>query len=119
MSSSLATKKHHEAHLAATLKRQVRELQADVSKKKEEIDLLKGNIRNTKTYETEQEIQIYMEECLRLRASLEEVIKSKDTFADPRELELIEQSFKQRDDTINQLKQKSQSLEDQLAEKED
>lgn len=31
-----------------------------------------------------------MEECIRLRSSLEEVIKSKDTFADPRELEIIE-----------------------------
>jgi len=61
------TKKHYETHLSATLKRQVRELQSDVNKKKEEIDLLKGNIRNTKTYETEQEIQIYMEECIRLR----------------------------------------------------
>jgi hypothetical protein len=53
MANSAATRKHVETHLASTLKRQVRELQAELSKKKEEIDLLKGNIRNTKTYETE------------------------------------------------------------------
>ena len=45
--------------------------------------MLKRNLKNTRTNETEVEIKLYMEECLRLRASLEEVIKSKDTFADP------------------------------------
>jgi len=31
----------------------------------------------------EGEIKSYMEECMRLRFQLEEVIRSKDTFADP------------------------------------
>jgi len=39
------------------------------------------------------EVQLYMEECARLRHQLEEVIKSKDTFADPEELKIIEQKF--------------------------
>ena len=51
--------------------------------KRDEVELLKRNIKNTRTHETEIEIKIYMDECMRLRNNLEEVIKSKDTFADP------------------------------------
>ena len=43
---------------------------------------------------------MYMDECVRLRSNLEEVIKSKDTFADPQELKIMIQrtyiSFKLR-----------------------
>ena len=44
-------------------------------------------------HEIEVEIKLYMEECARLRSQLEEVIKSKDTFADPQELKIIEEKF--------------------------
>jgi len=53
---------------------------------------------------------MYMDECIRLRSNLEEVIKSKDTFADPQELKIIEQKFQQRDIVIGQLQTESQSL---------
>ena len=46
-----------------------------------------------------------MEECARLRQKLEEVIKSKDTFADPQELKIIEQKFQQRDLVISQIQE--------------
>jgi len=54
---------------------------------------LKRNIRSSRLQEMEIEVQLYMEECARLRHQLEEVIKSKDTFADPEELKIIEQKF--------------------------
>jgi hypothetical protein len=38
-------------------------------------------------------MKMYMDECSRLRAQLEEVIRSKDTFADPEELKIIEDKF--------------------------
>jgi len=41
-----------------------------------------------------------MEECTRLRQQLEEVIKSKDTFADPEELKLIESRFASQEQVI-------------------
>lgn len=82
-----------ETHLTNNLKRKVRELQGEISQRKEEVELLKRNIKNTKTHETEIEIKLYMDECIRLRSQLEEVIKSKDTFADPQELKIIEQKF--------------------------
>ena len=44
-----------------------------------------------------------MEECARLRHQLEEVIRSKDTFADPQELKIIEEKFQQRDAVIAQM----------------
>ena len=79
-----------DSHLVTNLKRKVREQQQELSMRKEEVELLKRNIKNTRTHETEIEIKLYMDECLRLRSQLEEVIKSKDTFADPQELKIIE-----------------------------
>jgi TolA-binding protein len=79
----LMGKRQPETHLTTNLKRKVRELQGEVGQRKEEVELLKRNIKNTKTHETEIEIKLYMDECMRLRTQLEEVIKSKDTFADP------------------------------------
>ena len=49
----------------------------------DDMDRLKKNIKSTRLSEVEAEIKLYMEECARLRLQLEEVIKSKDTFADP------------------------------------
>lgn len=36
---------------------------------------------------------MYMDECTRLRHQVEEVIKSKDAFADPQEIKIIEEKF--------------------------
>ena len=64
-----------------------------MAQKAEEIELYKKNIKSTKITELEVEMKMYMDECTRLRHQLEEVIKSKDTFADPEELKLIEEKF--------------------------
>lgn len=77
-------------HLILNLKRKVREQHLELQVKNDEVELLKRNIKNTRTHETELEIKTYMDECVRLRNNLEEVIKSKDTFADPQELKIIE-----------------------------
>lgn len=79
------------------LKRRIRDQQLEIQRRNDEVELLKRNIKNTKTHEQELEIKTYMDECVRLRSNLEEVIKSKDTFADPQELKIIEQKFQQRD----------------------
>ena len=65
------------------LKRKIRDLKGENDKKVVEIEALKKNIRCTRLTEIEVEIKMYMEECARLRQQLEEVIASKDTFADP------------------------------------
>jgi len=49
------------------------------------------------------ELKAYADECKRLRVQLEEVIRSKDTFADPEELKIIEEKFQQKDMLINQM----------------
>ena len=54
---------------------------------------MKRNIKSTKLSEIEIELKFYMDECTRLRNQLEDVIKSKDTFADPEEIKLIEEKF--------------------------
>lgn len=75
------------------LKRKIRDLKAENERKVSEVEALKKNIRCTRLSEIEVEIKMYMEECARLRNQLEEVIASKDTFADPQELKIIEEKF--------------------------
>jgi hypothetical protein len=48
----------------------------------------------------EVEMKLYVDECARLREQLEEVIRSKDTFADPQEVRAIEERFHQQDNAI-------------------
>ena len=57
-----------------SLKKQIRELKYEVAKRDEELEVLRKNIKNTRTQEFEQEIQSYHEECLRLRKVMEELI---------------------------------------------
>jgi len=82
-----------ETHLVINLKRKIKELQNEKQMSEDEVAALKRNIRSTRLTEIEVEVKLYMEECARLRHQLEEVIKSKDTFADPQELKIIEEKF--------------------------
>ena len=58
-----------------SLKKQIREFKYEATKKDEELEILRKNIKNTRTKELEQEILAYHEECLRLRQMMEDVIK--------------------------------------------
>jgi uncharacterized protein YlxW (UPF0749 family) len=84
-----------ESHLATNLKRKIRELQGEVTSKNNEVEALKRHIKSTKIAEIEIEMKLYIDECTRLRTQLEEVIRSKDTFADPQEVRIIEERFQQ------------------------
>ena len=54
---------------------------------------MKRSMKTSKNQEMDVELRSYIEECQRLRGQLEEIIKSKDTFADPEELKMIEDRF--------------------------
>lgn len=58
-----------------SLKKQIRELKFEVVKRDEELEVLRKNIRNTRTIEFEQELQQYNEECQRLRGIVEELLQ--------------------------------------------
>ena len=90
-----------EGHLAMNLKRKIRELQTVVLQRQEEAEILRRNVKNTKMAEMEIEMKMYADECTRLRHQLEEVIRSKDAFADPEELKAIEMRFAQQEALIN------------------
>ena len=61
-----------------SLKKQVKELKADVNKKDEELLLIKKNMKQTRIFELENEIKVYKDELLRMRYLCEQVIsKSK------------------------------------------
>jgi hypothetical protein len=65
---------------------------------------LKRHIKSTKLAEIEIEMKLYIDECTRLRSQLEEVIRSKDTFADPQEVRIIEERFQQQEILIGELR---------------
>jgi hypothetical protein len=71
---------------------------------------LKKHIKSTKIAEIEVEMKLYIDECARLRQQLEEVIKSKDTFADPQEVRIIEERFQQQEMAINNLRIENNDL---------
>lgn len=60
-------KNNESHHLVVNLKRKVRDQQIELQQKYSEVELLKRNIKNTRTHETELEIKVYMDECVRLR----------------------------------------------------
>jgi hypothetical protein len=55
-------------------------------------------------------MKMYIDECTRLRHQLEEVIMSKDRFADPEEVKAIEEKFNQQDNLINNMKNENNDL---------
>jgi len=56
-----------DTHLVINLKRKVRDLQTENTKRVDEIENLKRNIKGTRQSELEIEVKLYMEECVRLR----------------------------------------------------
>ena len=103
-----------QTHLVMNLKRKIRDVNLECARRNEEIEALRKNIRSTRQQEIEVEVKMYIEECARLRQQLEEVIKSKDTFADPQELKIIEEKFQQRDQIIQTMQVQNEQLQQQL-----
>jgi Ca2+-binding EF-hand superfamily protein len=65
-------------HLVTSLKHSVKELRQELQHKEDEVALLKRNLRSTKLGELEVEIQVYMDECTRLRHHLEEMLRQRE-----------------------------------------
>lgn len=109
-SNSQQAKLKIESHLATNLKRKIRELQGEVTSKTNEVEALKRHIKSTKIAEIEIEMKLYIDECTRLRTQLEEVIRSKDTFADPQEVRIIEERFQQQEMVIAGLRNENNEI---------
>jgi hypothetical protein len=87
-----------------SLKKQIKELKADLLKKDEESENFRRNIKLTKVNELEVQIKTYQDECLRLRGVLDNVIRSKDPVSkNPQQLQQLESMMQQKDQLINQL----------------
>jgi hypothetical protein len=50
-----------------SLKKQVKELKADVNRKDDELLMIKKNMKQTRIFELENEIKVYKDELLRMR----------------------------------------------------
>lgn len=100
------------------MKRQVKELKAEISARDEEILSYKKNFKNTKINELDIELRSYMDECLRLKHLLEDTVRSKDPLADPDQLSKIEEQFQQQNTVINNLHNENQELQNMIAHKD-
>lgn len=69
----------HPNHLIVNLKNIIKDLKTQVSEKTTEVDLLKKNLKSSKINEMEIEMKAYIDEDIRLRHHLEEILKFRDT----------------------------------------
>lgn len=67
-------KRKFESYLTTSLKKQIKELKGVTKDKDLEIGELRKNIKITRMQEMDWELRTYMDECVRLRAQLEEIM---------------------------------------------
>ena len=121
------TKKKLDNFLCTSLKRQIRDLRGELDAKQGEVNSLKKNIKSTKTHELEVgtrthpqiELKAYMDECVRLRHVLEELVRSRDPLADPDEVARIEEQFQQQQALLDGVKKENFELAEAYAIKEE
>ena len=58
-----------------SLKKQIRELKYEVVHREEELEVLRKNMKITKSKEQEAELAMFRDECVRLRGLVEELIQ--------------------------------------------
>lgn len=59
-----------------SLKKQIKEMRLDVTKRDEELEVLRKSIKITKLQEQDTEIKTYKDECTRLRHMLEDLMQA-------------------------------------------
>ena len=90
------------------LKRKIREQQALLGQKQEELESVRRNMRSTKLAELEAELKMYADESQRLRSQLEDVLRSRE--ADPEQMRAVEQRFQQQEALLAQLRNENTTL---------
>ena len=97
---------HKYIRLVSSLKQNIKEIKQDIKNKEEELQKLRKNLRSSKLNELEIEIQTYVDECVRLKHSMEELMKRKgqDT------LQSISEDTKYQNHIISNLKREKQDL---------
>ena len=65
-----------------SLKKQVKELKTELTKREEELVQATKNIKNTKFYEMDQEMKLYKDELIRMRYLLEQAYSGNDGLSD-------------------------------------
>lgn len=81
---------HHfaESFIVSQLKKNNRDLKLEVQEKDRLIEQLKRNIKMSKSNEIEIELTVYIEECLRLRTQLEQVLVEKTAIEQQQEMNM-------------------------------
>jgi hypothetical protein len=65
----------NETFLVMSLKKQLKELKFDLSKKDEDLENVRKSLKNTRQQEIDVEIKTYIDECQRLRQLLSDMLR--------------------------------------------
>ena len=101
--------------LVSSLKQNIKEIKQESKTKEEELTKLKKNMRSSKISELEIEIQTYMDECVRLKHSMEELMRRKL----PETSLLAVEDAKYQSSIISNLKKEKQELLIAISELQD
>jgi paraquat-inducible protein B len=88
----------------------LRESKHELEKCQAELKDLKRSLKATRLEEFEIEMKLYVDECTRLKHMLEEVMRSKDPFSDPEQVQKIEQQFQMQNDLLEKVQEENRQL---------
>ncbi|CAI2364847.1 unnamed protein product [Moneuplotes crassus] len=102
--------RQRESFLALALKKQVAEQRNIIRQKNSEIDELKKAYKHTRINELETDQKVYIEELMRMRNILEQVLKTKDPLMNPETAERIENDLKINENKLKNVRKENQEL---------
>lgn len=92
------------------LKKQISELKTVIKERDAEVEDLKKNYKYTRITELETDLKVYVEELIRMRNILEEVMKSKDPLSDPAQAIKIHNEEKNQKDMLKNVQKENHDL---------
>ena len=92
------------------LKKQITELKSIIRERDKEIDDIKKNYKYTRINELEIDLKVYIEELVRMRNILDQVMKSRDPLSDPHQSKLIETELENRSKALQNVQRENEEL---------
>ena len=92
------------------LKKQITELKTIIKERDTEIDAIKKNYKYTRINELEIDLKVYVEELVRMRNILDQVIKSRDPLSNPEHAKLIETELDNRNKALLSVQKENKEL---------
>lgn len=100
------------------MKKQVSEQKAVIKQKNQEIDSLKKAYKHTRISELEVDQKVYIEELMRMRNILENVLREKDPLTNPDNLQKYQEDFHKQEEKVKNVKKENLELAEIIKSKE-